>query len=230
MERWPLGIASDHYKPTSHADVDARLLAECGASIEPNGIVMSGHGYHVAYGYVIRHLGASKVGEHEVTTKLVIAHDHTGSGAMRASMCLYLDGRAIGAIVTTSAMHVAAQPGIWQSNIDAMIESAVIAQDAILDVLKAAAERKLTEEDLAFLTKRGLTLPKDVTTALGALVAHHAGRTAKMTWGVWERRMGDAGIRAVLALLDASVSQGLDEVLRSRRLSCVPARRFSRAA
>lgn len=225
QERWPLGIASDHYKPTDHVATDARILSECSESLTPNGVVMSGHGYNVAYGYFIRHMQASKVGAHDVTTKLVVAHDHTGKGSMVASMCLYVDNQAIGAIVTTKAMHVAAQPGIWQSNIDAMIESAIIAQDAVLEMLAAAEAYVLTDEDKAFLAKKGMRVPEGVTTALGALVAHHKGRNARITWGVWERRMNDEGIRAVLKLLKPEIAETLNETLRSRRLSCVPQRK-----
>lgn len=227
-ERWPLGIASDHYKPTDHVACDKRILEECLSAVEPGECMVSGHGYRVVYGYTVKHMSASKVGGHVVSTRLVVAHDHTGKGAMRASMCLYLDGKAIGAIVTTSAMHVAAQPGIWQQNIEAMIETALVAQDAVLDLLWAAESRTLTDEDIAFLERKGLRMSSKPKTALDALVDHHEGRNAKITWGVWERRMNDEGIRAVLALLPAEVSQALDASLRSRVLSCIP-RRYSRA-
>lgn len=236
-ERWPLGMVSDHYKPTDHCAADKRILAECMGAVSASSAMVSGHGYQVVYGYKVEHMHCSEVGTHKVETRLVVAHDHTGKGAMRASMCLYLNGNAIGAIVTTSAMHVAAQPGIWAQNIESMIESAIVAQDAVLDLLSMADARKLSEEDLEFLRHKGMKLPTGEDgakwigkSALDALVYHHAGRNERITWGVWERRMGDEGIRAVLGLLPVSVGQALDASLRSKYLSCVPAKRYGRAA
>jgi hypothetical protein len=230
-ERWPLGIASDHYKTTDHCAFDARLLNECAASIEPGKVLVSGHGYRVVYDYTIKHMSSQTVGKHTVSTRLVIAHDHTGKGSMQAAMCLYLDNHAIGAIVSTSAMHVAAQPGIWEANIEGMIESAIVAQDAMIDLLTAAESRILDSKDRDMLAKKGLKNPEGCRTALQALVAHHKGyANGKITWGVWERSMSDDAIRAILSILPPDIGQALDTSLRSRRLSCVPVRRYSSVA
>lgn len=236
-ERWPLGMVSDHYKPTDHCAADRRVLSECLTSITAGSAMVFGHGYQVVYSYLVQHMGASEIGSHKVETRLSVAHDHTGKGAMRASMCLYLDGKAIGAIVTTTAMHVAAQPGIWAQNIESMIESAIVAQDAVLDLLAAADDRKLSEEDIEYLKRKGLKLPSGEEgdkwvgkSALDALVYHHEGRNERTTWGVWERRMTDDGIRGILALLPSEIGKALDASLRDKHLSCVPTKRYSSAA
>lgn len=228
FERHPFGICSDHYDCSDHVKIDASIREGCGQAITPHAVMMAGHGYQVAYGYSLKHLQATRIIEgnliRSLSTGLIISHDHTGKGALRASMCLYLDRKAIGSIVYTTAMHVGAQPAIWQANIEAMIETALIAQDAIVETITLASKRSLTEEDREFLKGKGLRCPESVTTALGALVEHHEGRNQTMTWGVWERRMLDSGFRAVLALIGNDVAATLDETLRSRVLSCVPQR------
>lgn len=231
FERHPFGIASDHYKCGDHVKVDENVIAGCGEEITPHAVMIAGHGYQVAYAYRITHMSVTRITDgnliRSLSTVLVISHDHTGKGAMRASMVLYLDRQAIGALVSTIAMHVADQPAIWQQNISAMLETAIIAQDAVVETITLASKRSLTPEDRDFLKSKGLRCPDSVTTALGALVEHHEGRNQTMTWGVWERRMTDDGFRAVLGLLGNDVAATLDEVLHSQRLSCVP-RRFGR--
>lgn len=228
-ERWPLGIASDHYKVTSHVRGNAAILSACTDTIEPNGRVMAGHGYHVAYGYFVRHLQAASVDGARLMSKLIVAHDHTGMGALRAAMVLYLGGDergrgadAIGAIVRSRGLHVASQPQIWQGNVDAMIERAILAQDAVIDLLRAASVRELAKEDREFFKRRGIVVRDSAVTALDAIKAYHRGYTRNTSWGVWERRLSDDAIRAVVVLLGASTyGAAIDAAMGTDRvLSC----------
>lgn len=243
-ERWPLAISSERYKPTSHVSTDAMILGS-GAGVRPNGIIMAGQGTHVAYGYFIEHLRASELDTQTVvSTKMIVSHDHTAKGKARASMVLYVTYKEgseqhsvpVGTLVSCGAMHAGNQVTIWQGMIEGLIEAAVVSQDAVLDLLRAAKARELSDEDRKLLRERGMKLPttgEQPKTLFDAMVKHHAGRNGKPTWNVWARRLGDEAFRAAISLLGVAYGNAIDEAFVAFRgvrcgnrlvISCAPPR------
>lgn len=214
LERWPLGHVSDHYKVVAHRATAAAIAVFCSDSVTPEGSMIVGHGYHVAHSYRVRHMQAATVAGLDVSSRLVVVNSHTGGDSLRASIVLYIGRDAIGAVARTKALHVATQPSRWQQDVDALIEKAILVQDALLDLLAAASERVLEEADLAFFKRRGMVIKKGARTALDAVRSWTRGKTQTMTWGVWERRLDDDAVRALVALLGAEKFGGaLDDAM-----------------
>lgn len=231
LERWPLGRVSDHYRPTSHRASMAAVRAYAADLVQPNGIVIAGHGYHVAHGYTITHTEQGARVElpgiddqllAPVACKIVIANDHSGQGAMRGCLVVYCDGSPLGSIVRNRALHVGAQPDRWHADIGSMAETAVVAQDALLHLLEACANRRIeTDADLDLLTAHGLVQgvrgPRP-TTVLDAMRKWHQPRSGQITWGVWERRLDDVAILAACKILGRRLYGGpLDIALGGHR-------------
>jgi hypothetical protein len=219
MERWPLGIATDHYRVVSHR-ATAAAIAEAGqGQVRLASHVISGHGYHVAYTYEVEHLRSTDlVGGQAVASNMVVVHDHTAKGSLRASMVVSVGSVSLGSVVSARALHVSTNPEIWQGEIDAMIERSILAQDALLDLLRAADAHVLTDADREFFAGRGMTIDKSATTALEAVQSWHTGRSRTVTWGIWERRLWDDGIVALCNLLGrATFGAALDNALGGRR-------------
>ena len=217
-ERWPLGIASDHYKVTSHNTTKRTILEGSSDLVTLRGALQAGHGYHVAHQYEVRHMQASSVEGVPLMCKLIVAHDHTGKGALRAAMVVYLGNEAMGAVVRARALHVAFQPSLWAGEIEAMIEKSILVQDSLIDLLTAASKHKLTDDDRTLISRRKMVI-KDVEqapTLLDAMRRWHQGPTvsSKMTWGVWERRLDDEAI-ITMALILGRIQYGrpLDLIL-----------------
>lgn len=213
-----LGIATDHYKVTSHNATRHAIMSFCSDLVTPNGIVVSGHGYQVVHGYWVRHekARAASVEGIEVASKLVVVNDHTGKGSLLSSLVTYVGNEAIGSLVRDRALHVSDQPERWHSNVQGMIETAMLVQDALLDLLSAAEKRILTEEDRKVLADHGIKSEENSsTTALDAIRVYNRGRVkARMSWGVYARRLQDTGILALCHLLGrVKFGRPIDEVL-----------------
>lgn len=221
-ERWPLGIVSDHYKPIDHNATRRSILEGAGDRVALCAALQAGHGYHVAHSYDVRHMQADSIDGAPVKSRLVVAHDHTGAGALRAAMVVYVGPDPIGAVVRARAMHVASQPTIWSGEIDGMIEKAILVQDVLLDLLRAAKERKLEDADREWIAKRGIVSRKGkkAETLFEAMQCWFAGNVdaKKMTWGVWERRLDDAAIAVMCEFLGrARFGTPIDQILGGRR-------------
>lgn len=221
MERWPLGIVTERYRVTSHRTSIEAVKSFCSDVVMPGAIYMAAHGTHVAHTYDIRHIKAASVNGVEVTTRLVVENDHTGKGAMRSCMVVYVGNCALGSVVRTRGLHVGSQPEAWHSEISAMAEMAIEVQDALIDLLKAASARVFTDEDRKFLKNRKINIKGDHKSLLGALTSWMGGQhdyNAKITWGVWQRRLDDDAIKAMVALLGAAkYGNPIDQALRQRR-------------
>lgn len=230
-EDFPLGIASDQYHVTSHNVTRHAILTFAADLVTANGIMMSGHGYRVTHGYHVQHALAkvpSKVGE--VLSKLVVCNDHTGSGALTASLVSYVGDAPIGSIVRERALHVGAQPEQWHTSIEGMIETAMLVQGALVDVVTAASEKMLDAESAVILRRYKIKVrlvtegkgkkAKKVLPKITVLEAVHAwlkGHTKEMSWGVYSRRFDDAGIRAMCHVCGlARFGTPIDEILRQK--------------
>lgn len=209
-KREPLGIVSDRYKLTSHRQGNIATLAAGADMLRSNGVVVDGHGYHVAYGYHLTHMVPIAVRGLDLRSKLIVAYDHTGTGALQAAVSLYYGESPLGAIVRSRGLHVSAQPTIWAANIGAMIEASVFAQDFVGDLLLAAHERVLDDAARKTLISAGVyTDAKDVS-LLDAIRTHCQGRNQAHTWGVWSRRLGCLALREVAKILEITWDPTLD--------------------
>lgn len=226
-ERWPLGIASDHYKVfVNHLVTDSAIREHASQSVTPMSALMAGHGYHVAHSYSVKHGDVCKAcgklrDTHpreecqiyepmelegaRLSSRLVVAHSYTGKDSMVASMCIYIGATAMGSVIHSEARHVASQPARWAGDIDAMIHQAVLVQGLVFELFLAAKSRKLTDVDRDWLKKEGYTIKdlEKIPTLLEAMIKWHEGHTegSKMTWGVWARRLGGTAIETMCELL-----------------------------
>ncbi len=208
---FPLGHSSDHRRVVSHNATRAAIMAGpvAAGQIEPGRCYVAGHGYHVAQTFDVRHMSSGSVAGVDVTHKLVVSNDHTGAGAMRASLVCYVGLDAIGAVATARGRHVANDPEVWQGKVDAMIETAILHQDEILDLLTKAAAHVMTDEDRKWLRKRGVIVKRSAYSALDAFRAWHngIGRRARPSWGVWARRLDGKGLAHLRAMLERPAAE-----------------------
>lgn len=206
-ERWPLGHVSDVYKPTGHRGTCAMVAEACKDTVKPfKKALMSGHGYRVAHQFHILSEGADgDLHGIPVTSRLTVVHDHTGLHALRARMVVYIGNDTLGSFVGARAIHVANNPEKWRVEVEAMVEKSMHAQDALMSILKAADLHVLTEGDKALLTSLKVPPPAGewAGTLLDSCVKYFKARGADTTWGVWERRLDDDAIRAMVAVLGA---------------------------
>ncbi len=219
--RWPLGHVSDVYKPTGHRGTTAMVTEACKEMVRPfKKALMSGHGYRVAHQFHV--LGEDKGDLHglPVTSRLTVVHDHTGLHALRARMVVFVGNDTLGSFVGSRAIHVAKNPEKWRLEVEAMVAKSMKAQDALMDILKAADTHALTEADKVLLTTLKVNPPADAwgLTLLDSCVKYFKGKNTEMTWGVWERRLDDDAIRAMVAVLGAkSFGVPLDLALGGKR-------------
>jgi len=211
--RWPLGHVSDVYKPTSHR-VTAKMVAEaCAETVKPfKKALMSGHGYRVVHDFHVLTAGVdSDLHGLPVTSRLSIVHDHTGLNALRAKMVIYVGKDTLGSFVGARAIHVANNPEKWRVEVEAMVSRSMKAQSALMTLLQAADAHVLTEADKALLVTLKVPPPsKDgyAGTLLDSCVRYFKARGGNsagsdMTWGVYERRLSDDAIRAMVMVLGA---------------------------
>jgi len=203
-ERWPLGHVSDVYKPSSHRHTVDMLLEAASAEVEPFGRpLMSGHGYRVVHEFSIKKEDPFQVHGLPVTSRLTVVHDHTGLHALKARMVVYVGETTLGSIVGARAIHVAENPERWRVEVEAMVERSRKAQEALTALLVAADKFVLGDADRSLLTALGLKPAGkewDVT-LLDSMVRYHKGGNKDITWGVWERRLNDDAIMAMVKVL-----------------------------
>jgi hypothetical protein len=206
MERWPLGHVSDVYKPTSHRHTVDMILEAAGEEVEPRGKPLaSGHGYRVVHQFSVKGEAKSAVRGLPVTSALTVVHDHTGLHALKARMVIYVGNDALGSIVGARAIHVAENPERWRVEVQGMIDRSRAAQAALSALLDAADKFVLGDADRAQLTALGVKpAGKDWgVTLLDSMVRYHRGHAKEITWGVWERRLTDDAIVAMVKVLGA---------------------------
>ena len=221
MERWPLGHVSDVYRPSSHRHTVDMILESAGNSVEPFGKPLcSGHGYRVVHQFSIKTDGVvPEVGGVPITSLLTVAHDHTGLNALKARMVVYAGNDALGSIVGARAIHVAENPERWRVEVENMISRSERAQEALLSLLTAAHGFVLGDADKAQLTALGVKpAGKDGwgLTLLDSMIRYYKGGAKKvpLTWGVYERRLSDTGIKAMVKVLGKKkYGQPLDAAL-----------------
>lgn len=220
--RWPLGHVSDVYKPTGHRHTTKMVTEACVDMVKPAGAVMSGHGYRVAHNFSV--LNQDKVNLHglPVTSQLTVVHDHTGLHALRARMLVFVGKDCLGSFVGARAIHVATNPEKWRVEVEAMVSKSMKAQEALLAVLRAADTHVLTEADKALLVTLKVNPPAGVFagTLLDSCVAYFKGRNTEITWGIWERRLRDDAIQAMVKVLGVKqYGRPMDKALGGKRYS-----------
>ena len=220
FERWPLGHASDVYKAASHRHtVDMILTAS--DQVEPFGKpLMSGHGYRVVHEFSVRDEQITQVHGLPVTSRMTTVHDHTALHALKARMVVYVGDTTLGSIVGSRAIHVAENPERWRLEVEGMVERSKKAQTALLALLEAADKFVLGDADRAQLTALGVKpAGKDFgVTLLDSMVRYHRGANKDITWGVWERRLSDDAIMAMIKVLGRrKYGNVLDEALGGKR-------------
>lgn len=214
MERWPLGHVSSRYRLASHLATVASIGEFCGDLVRPSARLICGHGYRVVHGYDVRHQKAAEVAGNPVRSRLMIVNGHTGNDALRASVVAYVGDCAIGSISSSRGLHVSSNAAAWHQDVNALIERALWSQDALLDLLRAADERAMSDADRKFFADRDMIVAKDDGTALRACMSWIRGRTKKVSWGTWERRLDDEAIRALVVLLGRNTfGKALDDAM-----------------
>lgn len=222
VRRHPTGRATDYYRVYSHRKALEQTVAGCSESVSHRHSLIVGQGTRIVHDFDVRHLGASTVldkhgRESLVTSRLTLVVPHTGREALSAHMTVYVDGMAFGSLIGATAPHVSSNPNRWQGEVDAMIERSIIVQDALLDLVRAAANRDLVDEDRKWLRRRGIVIKNSARTALAAMQEWHgvdrAGRAAP-TWGVWSRRLDSAAIDTLCELLGrATYGKAIDDAM-----------------
>lgn len=203
--RWPLGHVSDVYKPVGHRGTTNMVTQACVDMVKPMRALMSGHGYRVAHEFAVLNQDTVNLHGLAVSSRLTVVHDHTGLHALRARMCVYVGDDTLGSFVGARAIHVSENPEMWRAEVEAMVAKSMKAQEALLTVLRAADTHVLTEADKALLVTLKVNPPAGVFagTLLDSCVAYFKGKNTDTTWGVWERRLSDDAIRAMVAVLGA---------------------------
>lgn len=203
-ERWPLGHVSDVYRPTSHRHTVDMILEAAGDEVEPFGKPLSsGHGYRIVHAFGLKKEALVEVHGLPLTTRLTVVHDHTGLNALKARMCVYIGNDTLGSIVGARAIHVAENPERWRTEVENMVDRSRKAQEALTDLLVAADKFVLGDADRSLLTALGVKPAgnKWGITLLDSIVNYHRGHATNTTFGVWERRMTDDGIMALVKVL-----------------------------
>ena len=203
-ERWPLGHVSDVYKPSSHRHTVDMIMTSCGEQVEAYGDPLaSGHGYRVVHQFSVKKEDPFQVHGLPVTSRLTVVHDHTGLHALKARMVVYVGDTTLGSIVGARAIHVAENPERWRVEVEAMVERSRLAQEALTALLVAADKFVLGDADRSLLTALGLKPAGKEwgVTLLDSMVRYHKGGNKDITWGVWERRLNDDAIMAMVKVL-----------------------------
>ncbi len=221
--RWPLGHVSDVYVPTPHRHTVAMVTEACVDMVKPfRKPVMSGHGYRVAHMFSVLNEDKGNLHGLPVSSRLTVVHDHTGLHALRARMCVFVGDDTLGSFVGARAIHVANNPEKWRVEVEKMVTKSMEAQEALVALLKAADTHALTEGDKALLTTLKVNPPGDMwgITLLDSCVAYFRGKNTELTWGVWERRLSDDAIVAMVKVLGPTkYGRSMDEALGGKRYS-----------
>lgn len=205
-ERWPLGHVSDVYKPASHRRTVDMILDGSGEKVEPHGSpLVSGHGYRVVHEFAVKKEGKKVVDGLPVSSRLTIVHDHSGLHALKARMVIYVGNDSLGSVVGARAIHVSENPERWRTEVDSMVERSRVAQDAIVELMTAASRFALSEADKVQLKALGVKPAGKEwgATLLQSMILYHRGGSRKVpeTFGVWQRRLTDDAVAAMVKIL-----------------------------
>ncbi len=91
----------------------------------------------------------------------------------------------------------------WRVEVEAMVERSRNAQAALTDLLVAADKFVLGDADRSLIAALGLKPAGKEwgITLLDTMVRYHKGGNKDITWGVWERRLNDDAIMAMVKVL-----------------------------
>jgi hypothetical protein len=210
----PLGIVTSTYRPVNHAETAADIAESTQGRCTPEGALIDGHGYHVAHAFRLNTLVSEMVGALPLVSRLTLVHDHTGKGALRASIVCYLGSDVVlGSRNFTRRIHVGTgsrdvgigSRGRWSDVIDAMLETASLQQGTLAATLRKAAETPMTEQHAAVFERAGVEVERTKVTseeqergikpsivpatALDVVIAHHKQHKGRLSWGVWSKRL-----------------------------------------
>jgi hypothetical protein len=228
-EEDPLGIVTNMYRPLVHEDTARDIAEGTFGRTTPEGAQVDGHGYHVVHADT---LATMTVNDLPIVSRLMLVHDHTGAGSVRASVVCYLGNEiVIGSKNFTRRLHVGAgardmgagSRSRWLDVVDAMLETAMVQQDALAECLTKGVSFKMTEDaaacferhavfvERAKLTQeekdRGVIASIIPPTALDVVIAHHKSRrgAGNITWGVWSRRLEGEALSALIEITGVSL-------------------------
>jgi hypothetical protein len=229
-EEDPLGIATDMYRIVDRVetvrDVESSTFGKC----TREGGSLDGIGYHVVDSFRLDTLATLTVNDLPIVNRLLLIHDHTGVGSVRASVTCYLGNEiVIGSKNFKRKLHVGAgarDMGVgsrarWVGVIDAMLETAMLQQGALAECLTKGAAVKMTEKEAEIFerhdvtveraklakeeTEQGMIAPIVPKTALDVVIAHHKTRRGQLSWGVWRRRLEGKALSALLEITGVSL-------------------------
>lgn len=238
--RDPFGIvghSKTQYVPVSHRRTIANIKAACGDVVTQDGPArIDGVGAHVVHHFAINHLAGTEVCGVTVGSKLTVVHDNTGSGATGSSLQVTIDGLPCGTIYRSRGVHVASAPERWQGTVSAHVERAILAQDALRDIVEALAGMVWTKDWDAFFAQRNMRVMLRIENGnygeysmLDAVRRWHQPTTGDMSWSRFERSLEDDMLRTVCLILPASFGNNLDAALGYRQVDGTPYKgRFGR--
>ena len=234
----PLGVVagSKTYNPVNHTD-SASAVASCGAKITPIGAKIDSWGHHVCHAFRLDTFANKDGSPHmvrgmPVTSVLNLVHDHTGTGAIYASVTIYLGrGRGtkvLGAVTKIRKIHKGEgkkHVGVgsnarWTDTVAALCEHVITAQVEIIDLLEKASKIQLTAEHAAEFRKNEIFVDseevtdektKEVTevfsgTLLDVVTTHHESRRGPVGWGIWAKRLESDALTTLDEILNPDVN------------------------
>lgn len=239
----PLGMIASgtSYKPVNHTD-SAHAVNSCGAKITFLGAKIECWGHHIVHAWSLDLIGRkNENGEIEphivagmpVSAILNLVHDHTGTGAIYASVVLYLgeggNTKVLGAVTSIRKIHKGEgkkRVGVgsnarWTDLIAAICEQVIIAQDTVVELLTLASKTILNEDSAKafrdegiFVASEEMELPdgkkKEVFPAvslLSVIAEHHESRRGDVKWGVWEKRLQLDALRSLDEVLHPGMTK-----------------------
>jgi len=233
-----VGTSKTQYVPVSHRRTIENIKAACGDVVTQDGPArIDGVGAHVVHHFNITHLAGAEVCGVTVGSKLTVVHDNTGSGSTGSSLQVTIDGLPCGTIYRSRGVHVASAPERWQGTVSAHVERAVLAQDALRDIVQALAGMAWTKAWDAFFAKHGMRVMLRIEdnnygeySMLDAVRRWHQPTTGDMSWSRFARSLEDDMLRMVCRILPASYGNNLDAALGYRYVEGTPyTGRFGRA-
>lgn len=210
----PLGVVTENtYRSLNHMS-DTDVVMSSGAKITPAGSLIDGHGYHTVQRFRLDFTDVAKeVKGLPMADLMMLVHDHTGKGSVRASVVTYLGKACVGSSVFVRKIHTgmgdrhvgAGGKAGWGDTVAKLCEDAMLYQDSLLTILKAAADKPVDDAARAIFNaawrKTGYVIPeeKDLRpmNCLLAVIEYHEVQRGPMCWGVWSRRLEGDAIRAL---------------------------------
>lgn len=215
-EEDPFGIVTDDYRPLCH-ETTAGTVRDCGANLLREGALIDGHGYHTVHTFRLSHVRSATIKGLPLTDRLMLVHDHTGKGSVRASIVTYLGRAVVGSSAYVRKIHVgegakrvgAGGIGGWTNTIAALCETAILQQDALVDMLSRVSELPVTDDRAKIFRSWGIEVAEDIekrpSTCLHIMIEHHEAQRGDLRWGVWSRRLEGDAIRAGLEITGMSL-------------------------